>query len=155
MKIKLIFLVFLIAFSNCKRNPIEKRMTNDGTYHAIFRFDSVICCCKYLTQDNSRFWKIDSIGLNGFRRTFVPLLLKECNFNGAKWKNIELFFGNPKSIINNLVIEGSESIIFMYLTYLDSLAPKPMESFKTQFFEIVLSKKDSVVIKTSIRYVDG
>ena len=156
MKAHIIYSLIIIfqLLAGCNANRIGSK---DGYAidYSVYKFDKNICCCKYFTEDNSRFWKQDTIGQFGFRRIVAPLILKECDLRKIKWQMIEEFFGQPRSSYTNEYIQGKEAILLRYCTYLDLQYAEPINSFKTQFFEIVLDKKDSTILKVAIRYVDG
>lgn len=121
----------------------------------IIRFDTNICCCKYLTKINAKFWKSDSIGTSGFRKIIAPIIIQDCNLIKVKWSEVESFFGSPKSS-NNEYEDGKAVIRMRYSTFLDvEYEERPIDSFRTQFFEIIIDKKDSTVLKTMLRYQDG
>lgn len=148
------FCLITLLFVGCN---VNKRGSKDeyAIDYSVHKFDKNICCCKYLTEDNSRFWKQDTIGQFGFRRIIAPFIFKECDLKKIKWQKVEEFFGQPRSRYTNEYIQGREAILLRYSTYLDLLSGDPLNSFKTQFFEITIDKKDSTILKVALRYVDG
>ena len=156
MKGYIIFCAIIIfkLFAWCNVNRVGKKDEYAIDY-SVHKFDTNICCCKYLTKDNSRFWSQDSIGNFGFRRIIAPLILKECDLKQFKWQEVKEYFGQPGASYTNEYIQGREAILFRYCTYLDLQSIEPLNSFKTQYFEIAFDKKDSTILKIAIRYVDG
>ncbi len=147
--------LIILLFAGCN---VNKRGSRDeyAIDYSVHKSDKNICCCKYLTEDNSRFWKQDTIGQFGFRRIIAPLILKQCDLKNIKWEKINFFFGIPKSFNKQEYVNGKEAIRLRYFTYLDiQYNEKPIDSFKTQFFDVVIDKKDSVIIEITIRYQDG
>lgn len=148
------YLTAFLMFASCNLN---QKVSKDeyAIDYSVHKFDKNICCCKYLTEDNSRFWKQDTLGQFGFRRIIAPFILKGCDLKKIKWQKVEAFFGRPWMYYPDRYIEGREAVLLRYCTYLDLQSIDPLNSFKTQAFEIMIDKKDSTILKVVIRYVDG
>jgi hypothetical protein len=150
------FLLIIFIFS-CRSISKYNGYNIDHDIHK-FKWDNVLCCCRYITEDNAKFWKGDSLGLYGFRRMITPLILKECNIKNRSWQEMEIFFGRPNFILNKYFYNSQDAISLIYLTYLDvenEYEENPINSHKTQYYQLILSKKDSIIINSYLRYQDG
>ena len=52
-----------------------------------------------------KYWKLDSIGRNGFRQLMADHLLKECHFEGETWKSLVKYLGRPNS---SFLLDGKQ-----------------------------------------------
>ena len=147
---KSILIICVVLFVSCNT---RKHANFSGIDYSINKYDKNLCCCKYFTLDNSRFWKQDSLGLNGYRRTITPLLQSECLLSGTSWRQIETFFGFPKTVIDNLRSHGKEVIIYVFVIY--QASTRPEDQYKNMYFDIVVDKLNNELINTTIRYIDG
>jgi hypothetical protein len=132
---------------------MKKNDSFSGIDYSVNKYDKNICCFKYITEENASFWKNDSLGLNGFRRTITPLIQNECSLKLKPWNELKGFFGKPMTTINNLAIHNKEAFIYVFVIYQYSL--NSVDSYKKQVFYIMVDKSNNTIIETTIRYADG
>ena len=131
--------VILISFLllNCrinKENPVLAQLSQR---------DSLAKYCPLFTFSNSRFWKLDSTGQNGFRYIFSDLILKECKLTGLEWGKIKPFFGKEYETVD--YSNGSkELVIVRYISF-----HNPHDVFKyfnSICIDIIIKKADNKIV---------
>lgn len=94
----------------------------------------------------SHYWKIDSLGKNGFRQLMADRILTKCYFQGEKWKNVYKYFGNPNFKYNS---DGNKTYRYR-LNY----QSKDITMVGTMLLDIEVDKT-GVIVRFSIFFIDG
>jgi hypothetical protein len=145
-----LLLFSILLLTKCK---IKKHDAFSGIDYSVNKYDKNICCCKYISEENASFWKKDSLGLNGFRRTITPLIQNECTLKSKPWNELKDFFGKPMTKIDNLRINNKEACIYVFVINRYSL--NSIDNYKRVVFYIMVDKSNNTIIETTIRYSDG
>ena len=134
MSQKLIALLFIInLYSSEDLYGQEKNWTNKDS------------CFSYLNI-YSNYWKKDSLGKNGFRQLMADFVLKNCHFEGEKWKDINKYLGNPNFIFN---LNGKR-----FYRYRLNYQSKDIKAIGTVLLDIGV-EKTGLIVSFSISSVDG
>jgi len=105
-----------------------------------------------ITRDNAKFWQLDSIGKNGYRRIIAPLIINNCNLVGKKWSTIVTFFGEENS--HEEILSGATlSVTKRYIIFKKQGVPG--YDYCNEYLRIDISKSDSTILWLKIFHPDG
>ena len=133
--VKRLIVVSILFSVSCGSKSLfcqEKNATNDR-------------CLSYL-YTYSRYWKLDSLGKNGFRELMSDVVLKECHFKGDKWTDIKKYLGKPNSRFS---LNGHQ-----YYRYRLNYQSKSIKDIGTRLVDFEVDNS-GLIVGFSIFSVDG
>lgn len=143
-KIEFVIGCLLIAFaiSGCHSNKVP------------FRNDKIICCCNYITDINANFWRMDSIGENGFRRLISHNILNECSLKRKGLKELSSFFSKPNREDSFIDKNNTKIIEYTYFIYTETNSETGKHSSNNEHLVLQFGN-DSLLLNVFVKQGKG
>jgi hypothetical protein len=154
--LSLISLTLLLA--SCRPNRVVSIKLKAPLFGYVYDvLDTAICCCPYISNANQRLWKLDSLGLNGYRRTVTPLIMSNCDLVGRTWKEVDNFFGQPYSNWRGLTGVNTWEVQMTYIIYQPSIGAINNPNFRAcvRLYTITIDEKTGVITSIDSNFTEG
>jgi hypothetical protein len=135
MKRLFIAILLIILMMGCEQTTFaqQTQQTKEDT------------CIQYMRK-YSAFWKMDSLGKNGFRELFGYKILSGSDFRGKEWKEIAEFLGRSNGIKN---VFGKTEYTYRLSYYSESF-----NDIGTLLLDIIVDQQ-GIITLFAIYEVDG
>lgn len=114
---------------------------------------SINISCTNLIVVYSKYWKADSLAVNGFRDFFGTEVLSKCNcLIGIKWSELSNYFGKPNFKIDSDKFLQKSEVLFRYILY-SSEDIKEYKKIGNKRLDVVVS--NGKIVRFSVFEIDG